>query len=483
MNQNNQQNDIFDLKDIFFVILKKIVFVLLIGFIFAVVGFCYKYFSSFHEVDNSDIVNIFNVSIRLDDETDVEYSRRVQNVNRANDLINTIDALNIQIENNRKYTSDSLFMQIDSECEAITRTNLIVTVDGSQNISADSSLLSSYKQFIQTGDFLDDLADEWDINQSYISDLIKADYVSSSSTVVVNSTNKIDNVGIVTISVIGSSTEQTERIMDIILDNVDIKCAELNTTMVKHTVISEGRQSSYIVDNTTRDRQTTITNRFESLQTQIKNCDKALDDVAAALGVKKDRLYSYFSFNDIENTKSSSQSLSAIKFAIVFFAAGFVIVVMAIVIKYLFCKKFSTQSKFFSRYNWIKKLGVLKPTKKRSRFEIFIDNKTGDDNYLSEENSIKLLSANIKNMIADMNNVMVTGTAEHSRIEDLIKRLDVDVDVKNSFFVDPSSLSSLSKYDGIIIIEQRDYSDLKLIDEELSLINNTHAKLIGAIII
>lgn len=483
MNQNNQQNDIFDLKDIFFSIMKKIVFVCLISLVLAGIGFCYKYFSGIQVVDDSDIENVFNVSIRLDDETDVEYSRRVQNVNRANDLINTINALNIQIENNRKYTSDSLFMQIDSECEAITRTNLIVTVDGSQNISADSSLLSSYKQFIQAGDYLAELADEWDTNQSYISDLIKADYVSSSSMVIVNATKNIDNVGIVTISVIGSSTEQTERIMDKILENVDIKCDELNTTMVKHTVVSEGRQSSYIVDNSTRDRQTSITNRFESLQTQIRNCDKALDDVAAALGVKKDKIYSFFSFNDTKNGKTSSQISSAIKFSIVFFAVGFVIIVMFIVIKYLFGKKFSTQAKFFARYNWIKKIGVLKPTKKRSKYEIFIDNKTGDDNYLSEENSIKLLAANIKNMISDMNKVMVTGTADHSKIDELVKRLGVDVDVKDSFFVDPSCLSFLSNYDGIIIVEQRDYSDLKLIDEELSLVNNTHAKLIGAIII
>ena len=92
-------------------------------------------------------------------------------------------------------------------------------------------------------------------------------------------------------------------------------------------------------------------------------------------------------------------------------------------------------------------------------------------------------NANIKNMISDMNKVMVTGTADHSKIDELVKRLGVDVDVMDSFFVDPSCLSFLSNYDGIIIVEQRDYSDLKLIDEELSLVNNTHAKLIGAIII
>ena len=39
------------------------------------------------------------------------------------------------------------------------------------------------------------------------------------------------------------------------------------------------------------------------------------------------------------------------------------------------------------------------------------------------------------------------------------------------------------KYDGVIIIEQRDYSDCKDIAEEISLISNAHTHLIGAIIL
>ena len=38
-------------------------------------------------------------------------------------------------------------------------------------------------------------------------------------------------------------------------------------------------------------------------------------------------------------------------------------------------------------------------------------------------------------------------------------------------------------YDGIIIVEQRQYSKCKLVEEEIKMIENAHAKLIGAIIL
>lgn len=482
MNQDYQQNDLFDLKDILFFSLKKYVFAFLFGVVFAIIGFGYKYYSVVQDFDNSDINSVFDTASKLEDETDVDYSKRVQNVNRASDLINSIEVLNNQIENNRKYTSESIYMQIDSENEAITRTNLIVTVDGSQSKSADISLLSTYKQYIMSGDYLYELAEDWGINQSYILDLIRADYVSSSS-VVINVSSNTDNVGIVTISVIGSSTEQTDKIMDVILESVDIKCVELNTSMVKHTVVSEGRQSSYIVDNSTRDRQTAITNRFESLQQQIKSCDKALDDVSSALKIKKEKIYAYFSYNDTSNDDIISPVSSAIKFAVLFFVLGVMLVVLVVALNYIFGRKFSTQAKFFTRFSEVNKIGVIKPKNKRSKFNTYIDLKTGDDNYLTYENSIKLLAANINNLISDMSTVMVTGTGDFSKIEELVKELGVNVDVKKSFFVDPTSLTDISNYEGIILFEQRDYSDCKLIEEELRLINNTHAKLIGAVII
>ena len=82
-----------------------------------------------------------------------------------------------------------------------------------------------------------------------------------------------------------------------------------------------------------------------------------------------------------------------------------------------------------------------------------------------------------------MDKVLVTGTADNSRIKNLVKDLGIKADVEDSFFIDPSTLGILSEYDGVIIIEQRDYSDCKDIAEEISLISNAHTHLIGAIIL
>ena len=83
----------------------------------------------------------------------------------------------------------------------------------------------------------------------------------------------------------------------------------------------------------------------------------------------------------------------------------------------------------------------------------------------------------------NMNKVLFTGTAETTKIEKLVKDLGLKFDVKASVFDDPGCLETISEYDGIIIVEQRNYSDCSLIAEELKLIENVNTKLIGAIVI
>jgi hypothetical protein len=93
------------------------------------------------------------------------------------------------------------------------------------------------------------------------------------------------------------------------------------------------------------------------------------------------------------------------------------------------------------------------------------------------------MSANVKNLTSGMDKVLFTGTADTEKVKELVKALNIKADVKASIFEDPSCLESIADYDGIILVEQRDYSDRKLIAEELELISNADTKLIGAIVL
>ena len=93
------------------------------------------------------------------------------------------------------------------------------------------------------------------------------------------------------------------------------------------------------------------------------------------------------------------------------------------------------------------------------------------------------MANNIKNITSGMNKVLVTGTADFSKIEGFVKSLGIKAVVKSSFFNEPQGLENIADYDGIIIIEQRNYSKCKLVEEEIKMIENAHAKLIGAVIL
>lgn len=484
MYQNKDQNTI-DIIDLLYLLLKKSLIILLVGMIFAACLGGYKIFNIMRasSVNNSSMnADVFDISNKLEGETDVQFEERIHDVKHANDLINSINVLNAQIENNRKYVSNSVFMQIDSENEALSTANFVVATDKNQSSGFDLALVSSYRQYIMSGEYLSPISEELNINQGYITELISATYETSS--VLVNTSGDLNNVGIVSVTVIGPTIEFTDIILDAIIESVDAKCIDLNNSIVSHTVTVSARQSSYKVDSTTRDKQISITNRFESLQQQINNYDKSLDNISIDLGVDKSSIYSNYSISENKTSQNIGVSIkSVLKYSIIGFVFGIVLIGVIISLRYICGNKFITQAQFFSRFGWVYRICVNKPTTKRNYISRKIDVLTGNDNDLSIEKSNKLIANNIKNIISGMNNVLITGTADFSRIEDFIKESGINATVKTSFFNDPDVLEDISKYDGIIIVEQRNYSRCNLVAEEIKMIENSNTKLLGAIIL
>ena len=474
MDSNIHQTIETNIRDLFFAVTRKIIIVILAGMVMACIMFVYKYFQK------SSDENVLDVSGKLENETDIDYSKRLSLVNSAEDIINSIGILNEQIDNQRQYVSSSILMQIDPMNEAVSSAQVMIAVDGNAPAGICNALGTTYIQRLKNGEYLERNSEELGIGEEYIKELISINYSESST--VVNTNEKIGNSGILNITIIGTDTDFTDKILNEIIDEANIVCSELNESVIPHTANLVGKQNSYMYDSNTRDLQYNATNRFNVLQKQIDTYEESLDKLASKIGVvNKESLYLYFKYN-VENTVKVSIG-SAIKYAIVGFVIGAFFVILYIFADYLFSRKFSTQAKFFGRFPGVRKIGVAKPMKKRSRFVAFIDRKTGDDNDLSTEFSTQLMAANLKNLTAGMNKVLFTGTADFEKISDLVSRFGIDSDIKDSIFNKPESLQSFSEYDGIIIVEQRNYSDCRLIAEEIELIENAHAELLGAIII
>lgn len=476
MDSNIQQIAKVNLKDLFFVILKKLVFVILIGLVFAGALFWYKYNSTAKDV------NVLDISKKLEGESDAAYEERKLNANRAKDIINSEYAIDYQIGKQRDYVANSLYMQIDPMNEAVTTAQLVIEISDNTTSGINSALALSYVQYLKSGEYLIDLSEELGTEQAYIKELVSV-YYNDSTSVVINSDDDSGSISTVAITVVGPTTEYTDEIMDCIIQEVDVAHLMLSDSMCSHNVSIVGRQSFNMVDNTTKEYQYNAYNRFETLQKQIGLYDESLDDIASKLGVSKDSFYAYYSFNDESWVNTNAPMKAGTKYSVVGFALGCFVVLLIIVANYMFSKRFATQAKFYTRFPLVKKVGVAKPVYRRSPINKLIDQITGDDNKLTDEDNNKLMAANIRNLTLGMDKVLFTGTAELSKIKMLVEKLGIKADVKASFFADPECLATISDYDGVIIVEQRNRSECNLIVEELKLIANTNTKLIGAIII
>lgn len=165
------------------------------------------------------------------------------------------------------------------------------------------------------------------------------------------------------------------------------------------------------------------------------------------------------------------------------FGAGALLIAVFVVIGYIFGKKILTQAQFFGLFLQIKKIGVMKPLGKRSKFIRFIDVKTEDDTKSSVENCNGLISANYSNLTKDLNKVLITGTGDSKTMSEAVKALGLKGDFKPDIFNNPEVLKSVPDYDGIVLIEQRKYSLKPVVENEINLLSNGGTKIIGAIII
>ena len=480
----NEEGSKISLKDLFYVILRKLGIILVAAIVLGGVLFAYKF------CKNTQTSNVLDISESQSGDTDIEYQDRVQKIDRAKDIVQAIDKVNGQIENQRKYITDSVFMQINAENEYESTVQVLVTLNDSDSLGMSSALISAYNLDIQVGDYLDEYAAEIGTKPDYIKELMTFQFSPYDADVTALDT-EVNRTTSMYVWIKGPSQEFIDRVSDIVVEEFKSQHTELNKTVVPHTMTVLGVSKSVKVDSATRDSQANQTARLETLQKQVVSYNDSLDAIAKDLGLSgKADLLSHFDKLEsgetvIVNNEVSTMSKikSSLKFGLVGFAGGFVLVVVVLLLFYIFSKKVITQAQFFNVFSGVKKIGVLKPSSKRSKFVTSLDIKSDDDSLMSAENNKKLILANYENLTRDLKKVLITGTGDKKAVSEAVKSIGLKGDLKPDFFGDPDILKSVSEYDGVVIVEQRKVSLYKNVAGEIDLISNAGVKIIGAIII
>ena len=488
MNLKDYETEI-NVKDIILVILRKIWVIILVSSILGTAFFVYKIEKRGKTSDILDVYTKLNFS-----ETDYKYQRRVQNIDKAREYVDMIEILNSQIDHQRQYITDSIYMQIDAENTYQSFAQISFTIP-SNTPGIDTTLYTAYEREIRAGNYLNGYADELSVRTDYIKELI---HITSSldNSSIIDADENVDQVFSIYISVIGTNGSFCDDIMNLIISEVESLHTDFNKSITIHSMSVIGIQQVVKIDTSLRDGQNSQIAKIDSLQKQIATYYDALDKLAKELGLSsKDVFFEYFITHsedapdvipsEVSERKVSRSSVvkSGIKFGVVGFVFGIIIVAAIVIVRYIFGRKIITQAQFFSKYVFLNNIGVMKPKYKRSKYSRFIDFLSGDDTKLADENANKIISNNYFNLTRNFENVLITGVGDKDLMNSCIVDLGLRGDFKPDMFNNPDIIKSISDYDGVVLIEQRKSSSYKKITEEIKLITNSGTELVGAIIL
>lgn len=478
------------IKDLFLTLMKKFLVMFIVG---ALIGGILGGVKIIQRVKTNDVLD---AGKKLSDsETDVQYELRVQNINRARTFVDMVSNLNLQINHQRAYISDSIYMQIDAENVYQTTAQITLSLSNNDVHGLDSILFAAYEREVKAGNYLDEYSAQIGTKPDYVKDLISFSSSNPNSSLIVTDAD-YNTIGSMYISVYGPSRDFCDTVVNLIIEKVNSIYEDLNSTVATHTIAVVGIQQIVKVDNAIRDGQINQTGKIDTLQKQIVSYNESLDKVASDLGVSgKEALLEYFEVHEevvVDGIPTNTSEINVsrwtmikpgIKHGIIGFAIGVFLVAVAYTLKYIFCGKFDTQSQFFTRFSGIRTIGIMKPLEKRSRYAAFIDKKTEDDSGLSSENTNKLIKINYDNLTRNYKKVLITGTGSEKDARKALSSLGVSGDYKPNMFSDPDVLRSVSEYDGVVLIEQRNSSAYRDVEHEIDLISNSGVSIIGAIIL
>ena len=466
MNDSGSAPVLVDFKDLACVILKRSGAILAVALGFAVLGaVCVPLM---HRNSNAEAVsyNTLDTSVKLRGESDEAYQSRVMNVDLAMTMVSELDALRQTNAGLNSYYMNSPLMQLDPDNTACTQVRVTLPASGSASDAELESEMYSYIYDITYGDYLDEVASEFDYSVDSMRELIICDNLGSLTVhdVEVN----IDYVPAFRIQVVGESTEFTDSVMDAIeaeLDGVEVS----------------GRQSMVAYNEDVLDAQVAVATDIGDTVKRINDLNTALDTIAKSLGYANRNVFFEPASAVVTSGGGGVSKTTYIKYAGAGFILGFIFAAAYVALGYIWGRKIVSQRQFFVLFDEVNKVGVCKPQGKRSAFTEFLDKKTSDDSGLSAEDTNKIIKANLDNLAAGR--ILITGTSDDKAVLEAVKSLGVAGDVKLDLFKNPEILKSASEYDGIVVAEKRGSSEKKAIREELRLLENSGTKIVGAIIV
>lgn len=416
-------------------------------------------------------------------------------------LENQIQALTQSIQNKEDYYDHSVLMKLDPKT-AYRGTLTFVVADAGEVSAAETnqdlnlainrklnSILGSYAALVQNGTILRDAqkALPSKLDQKYLAELIytQMDYQSK----------------LLRITVLGEDEPQVQSISDAIVQGLQTASVQMSASVAAHRlellssyvgndaetsipigmIPEDGAISSDVSCQTSiEELQKSYTNAITDMQDQLLDCNNQLSELKEPTAPEG-------------NTRTSVMK-EGVKYGVIGFIVGAILVGFAYALQYLACGKLMNSDELNDRYGILILGDYYAPMHAQpNRIDRWIDRMHGITEKKQSLESVYALSAsNMKAQLSAEKNpkLLLLGNAKAQDFEAAANALTeklstsgIDLIVAGNINESASAIEKLQDAEQVVLIEQRGASRQQAIEKELLTLRKLGKKIVGAIVL
>lgn len=453
-----------DLKEIFFRVLYGWRKIIIIAFVFAVFCGGYNLFSGMRTENNKAAL--------INQETAYQNALSTYETSKST-IEKEIRNLTTSLERQIEYNNNAIIMQINPFDEQMANITYYIDMNYQlmpdqiyQNFDTSNMVISAYVAKAENGEMYNYIIDNlsYDIDIKYLKELISIE-------------PDFDN-HMLHIQVIHSDKTLCEEIFKLVCESLNITQENINESVGVHilSVINQSIQST--VDFDREKEQKTNLQNVEDYKIRLTERQAAL----SALVIP---------------TKSVASIRSVIKYAIIGFFIGAILIISIIIFSFMMSDKILSTKDFRKRY-CIRILGMLNKSSKKRLFgfiDHFFNRLEGTLTVkITEDEAIKRICSSLTAIlkVEDIKNcsIMITGTAKIESIEAIYKKIAIEFKDNSYKFLfggnicyTTKTIDMISECNAVVIVEEFGHTTNTEIAKELFNINDLNKKIIGAILI
>lgn len=187
----------------------------------------------------------------------------------------------------------------------------------------------------------------------------------------------------------------------------------------------------------------------------------------------------------------NGQNVDFKKWVLIGFAAGILVSMFCYAMSYTSSDKIRRERELKERYGY-HLLGVFRQRRKR-RFLSCIDRQLekweGYSKQISEEETYRIIAANITNLVSEGGLILITGTVDIERLQEfssvILAQLSENISLMTGAYMNENAdtLEALAECDAVILVEERNKSSRAKIQREQDNIEAFGKKVIGYVLL